>query len=723
MQSSAQFRRDLENTTVKPTDIESISTLWGKIHDRTQQQLSFLLEGYFRASDDLFHDLSSRASSSQEEQQHFNVMRELRLGKSGANLKFQQAVTENYRCILKGKLPLEELDTSSGPMLVSGGERLEIDLACKDMINRSRQDNAQLCQNLTLKIAQLLGINGEQCNLNPLDPALICNAYLQSCIDPLSVGVKSKIILLKQFERHLLNQVQPIYQQLDHLLYRAGYTAHIKTEQPRVEVPTATPLQPQPTPSPQLHELQALCNDAKNHPVQPKGRYVDHSHNPGPVLATKQLSQLLQELDPSSMLDPESHTTPRNLIQPIVERVLTEHHPHGPHALSSNDDDIINLVAMFFDFVLDDENIALPIRFQISRLQLVLLKHALRDEQFFNNAEHPARRFINALAHLGISYNAEDYKSDPFYKRLQAIIERINHYSNADNSIFQRAQTTLNKLVALEAKQAALIEQAARQAEQAQASTEAARQTVQQTLVERLEHRLVAKDIKNFLLTFWQQALIHIHQNQGPQSLSWQTCVQVVDDLVWVCAPHSDSRSRQRLEKLKRDLILRLSSGLSLAYPQRTDYQPALQTILGTLVKAEQGLLQEVEMEELSRHQLEYQLSGNQGSNAIELQQDDQRAVTLEYIEKSEKIPVGSWLSYCSPQTGKPVRCKLFSKRVVDGVYVFTDRYGRTLFEKTPSAFAYDLQSDHVAVIDNRPLFERTLGKISQSLRADQPAK
>ena len=83
------------------------------------------------------------------------------------------------------------------------------------------------------------------------------------------------------------------------------------------------------------------------------------------------------------------------------------------------DEDIINLVAMFFDFVLDDHNIPDNVKALIGRLQMPILKVALKDKSFFTNTEHPCRHFINELSRISIGLGQNDANAHELLERME----------------------------------------------------------------------------------------------------------------------------------------------------------------------------------------------------------------------------------------------------------------------------------------------------------------
>ena len=76
-------------------------------------------------------------------------------------------------------------------------------------------------------------------------------------------------------------------------------------------------------------------------------------------------------------------------------------------AESKADELLIDIVALMFDFILDDPNIAAPIRSLVGRLQIPMLKVAILDKDFFNKKNHPARKLLESIssASLGWSEN------------------------------------------------------------------------------------------------------------------------------------------------------------------------------------------------------------------------------------------------------------------------------------------------------------------------------
>src|SRR5690606_34456318 len=122
--------------------------------------------------------------------------------------------------------------------------------------------------------------------------------------------------------------------------------------------------------------------------------YYLYSSNPGPVMQPPELSSLLTKTQP--LVDRQlAGVEPRNIVADIINQLLAKRDPQVPQALEQTEEDVINLVAMFFDQVLEDENLPLAVQSLICRLQIPILKVALHDKTFLVNETHPARRLVN----------------------------------------------------------------------------------------------------------------------------------------------------------------------------------------------------------------------------------------------------------------------------------------------------------------------------------------
>ena len=80
---------------------------------------------------------------------------------------------------------------------------------------------------------------------------------------------------------------------------------------------------------------------------------------------------------------------------------------------------VIEVVSSLFDQILSDVRVPPQMARQIARLQLPVLRVALRDTSFFSSRKHPVRRFVNRISSLATGFN--DFDSGPGRELLDQV--------------------------------------------------------------------------------------------------------------------------------------------------------------------------------------------------------------------------------------------------------------------------------------------------------------
>ena len=105
----------------------------------------------------------------------------------------------------------------------------------------------------------------------------------------------------------------------------------------------------------------------------------------------------------------------------------------------------IEMLTRVFRFALEDESIPSTLKVLIGSLQLPVLKAALEDRAFFVTAKHPARRFVDLLARMGMYWN--DDPADPLHESVQAIVARARDGAEDATVLFGALDLELEQLL------------------------------------------------------------------------------------------------------------------------------------------------------------------------------------------------------------------------------------------------------------------------------------
>ncbi|RYZ89273.1 MAG: DUF1631 family protein, partial [Moraxellaceae bacterium] len=84
------------------------------------------------------------------------------------------------------------------------------------------------------------------------------------------------------------------------------------------------------------------------------------------------------------------------------------------------------------------------------------------------------------------------------------------------------------------------------------------------------------------------------------------------------------------------------------------------------------------------------------------------------YYVEAKEMPLGTWIIY-SDENGRLQRCKL-STKIDSDTYLFVNRLGFKVLEKSRKRLALDLQNGKARVINTQPFFDRMMTMIVNRL-------
>lgn len=248
-----------------------------------------------------------------------------------------------------------------------------------------------------------------------------------------------------------------------------------------------------------------------------------------------------------------------NLIRAHREELLQA---SGGAAL---DQMVIDIVATLFDQVLSDPKVAPQMARQIGRLQLPVLRVALRDQSFFHSRRHPVRRLINRMATLATAFDALD--EGPGRECIDIVTTLVHDIVEGD---FDRIELYESKLGELENF---VAEQTAREAEENAAvaallSGKEADLRVQQRYMQRVQQEMADLEAPDFLKVFlsqiWTQVLVMAAARHGPDSEMLLRLKQTGHQLVLSVQPKGVPSLRQDFLRQLPQLMKSLNEGMDL---------------------------------------------------------------------------------------------------------------------------------------------------------------
>jgi len=709
-----------------------------QVRDKAAQQLREALQALFDNADDTLFEMADRAQNNVEQNIFFEAMRDLRLKRKSIERgfldKFYEAFLRlGHYQITEPTLPAE---VTFDKLALVPNDELERTVAVDAMVAKVLNRDGFALSQLTARLNELTpqSISDEA---NPMGPSLLCDFFMQAGRS-LGVEIKVKLIILKLFEKYVLTDADHLYAEANQLLIATGIL-------PELKAPPARRVMDRPTPSKRTAELgedqdlvrvadkldksvQEVFSALQELLFQVRGT-VAPRHEPNTEvrpISSQDLLRLLSHLQqyvPSP--DAPEDFDLRNQLEQLLTRVSVK--SGKSRVVGVVDEDVINLVSMLFEFILDDRNLPDSLRALIGRLQIPMLKVAVLDKSFFSRGSHPARRLLNEIASAALGWGGrDDSQRDSLYLRIEQIVQRLLNDFVDDPAIFTELLVEFMAFTGDERRRSELLEQRTRDAEEGRARAELARQQVQQELNQRLLGKTLPEVVVRLLQEAWSKVLLLTCLKHGEHSPEWDAGLATMDQLIWSVELHEEPEARQRLLDLVPGLLKALRDGLTSAAfdPFATsEFFSQLEVLhvqaFQHFARAHESTQADVEepatdgptmmavVEEIVLIGPGEQLLNEPVSG---LPEDDAG------LAQVDKLRLGCWVEMQEDEDHK-LRCKLAAIVEPSGRYVFVNRTGMKVLEKTRMGLAVEFRRGTIRVLDDALLFDRALESVIGNLR------
>ena len=713
--------------------------------ERMQRHLTGALRKMLGKVDDALFELAEKAENNAVQTQYFDAMREVRLKRDGIEKAFEKALVAGFEAALAPVQSEDEPLGLDGELGLVEDEVLEENLAVRNMVTRVEIEAKQDLGLLERRMGELLDDPWLERHRNPVGPEVFCEAFREALGD-IESGIKVKLIILKLFDRYVVGEdVLPLYRSLNAWLVQEGVLPELKLSQLRRSAPGAVaPVAGAGGGDAADDELgedlfAALQAAAPGLPGLPSGGLRGGMVSPAPVQQA-----FMQGLDRIQHGDPAAIQAALGGMEPGVVGAGTVNVIHGIGATARSqgvagmDALIIDVLAMLFDYILEDNQIPPELRAIIGRLQIPLLKVAMLDREFFARKSHPARRLLNRLAEEAVGCDPESDRE--LIETMEGIVQRILDEFEEDIGLFERLLEEFEAYLQEEAAQVAhRVEQSARLLA-GKERLQLARERIDHEIRTRLASHAVPEFIAEFLLNSWKNLLMVVYVKEGEESLAWSRALNTMDQLLWSISDEARGE-RARLLKLLPNLVSSLREGIeTVVMPEEkarafldrlaelhatiVNGQAASEeqdTASPTVVQAVETVEEDREMTVATLHRLleEETLEDLEGVDIEEITLGGDEAVEQvedEYVEMARNLEVGQWVEF-RDEDGETLRAKLTWISPVTGNYLFTNRQGLKAADKTLHGLAAEFRRGQARLIDEVPLFERAVSQLVEGLK------
>ncbi|HLV78007.1 MAG TPA: DUF1631 domain-containing protein [Marinobacter sp.] len=702
-----------------------------RIRDTVVAGLGDLLQGAFDAVDDSLFELANNSRSNNEQNRYFEAMREIRIKRKGVERHFQNAVARYFAEPPTDQNRSEEasLAQNADSLSLVGDDDLEEQVAVNAMVTKAKAHFQGPLLQLQARFSEVYPGAGEASPVNPMAPEHLCTAFIEA-IQALEIQIRERLIVLKQFDRYVISNLGMLLNEANRILIQAGIIPNFRYqgkagEQKRApaQMPehSAAPASPDASYQPSAEDMalfeqirQMLARQRANAGLPT--RHIDPSLR---VMGAHELIDLLGSLPGQQALPSSGDLSSGEPVvvdlKQIIQGLIAENAAHNKQkaALSEVDEDLINLVSMLFEFILDDYNLSSPVQVLISRLQIPILKVVIKDKSFFSKASHPARKLLNSLAKAGIGWSSSDEKSrDKLYDQIHTVVQRILNEFDGDISLFETLNQGFEQFLERENRKASLVEQRTRESERGRIRSQKAQEAVDRLLKEKVTRYDLPESVHDILVHGWSRVMFLAYLRDDIEH-RWQETVRVVDDLIWCLHPHEEDEERDQWVRVVPGLLKTLRTGLEeVSYnTNRLDQMMSqLKHELADAFRTNSSIKTRKEPEPTPAEEESVQ-------SRFDHQQDLDDAAIAEFVAQLDKLEIGSWVEF-SLVNGTSFRCKLSAIIDEADCFVFVNRMGLKVIEKSRLELAHEMRRGRLILLEQGALIDRALNAMVGSLRS-----
>ncbi len=743
---SASIEKDKISTRTKDDSVIR-GKLLSNCRITAQKSLYEILNPLFKQVDEELFSLYQDANNCTLQSLYYDSMHEIRRHKDEFISKYNEAFNARYRsgCTAISNETEEKLPSykSSGTGLtLTGSDELEEKIAISSLTNKIQLQVAESLTELTYRFSYLLNSREPLTDLPPLSPHLFSEIFQATCT-VFDIPLEAKLVLYKQFEIQMLNNLQGLYDEINELLIQQGVypnyvpcTAPIKQEENSVDnedKPDITSTEPS------FDQLSQMLTASRQDTGQAGTNIGTAGTNTGTNVGTYLSTDIVSALNKLQTSGEQALPINESLLG--ILKNLPDTLPDG--AISSEESNAIDLIEMIFDYIYDDKELSNRLKAIVARLQIPLLKIAILDKQFFSNKEHPARKLLNEFTQAGIVDSEQRIEN-----KIESLVNRIVNEFSSDTTLFIDLLDEFNQFMDSEkevyyAQQQQQLREAKLQEQRAQVGI-----IVDEEISNRMPEQPLPDLFQKYINEVWRELLINTYQEEGLESHDWRLQLDMTKELLWSVSPKTSKEERSHLAKIIPLLVKILNESLNDTSWDKLNID-ALFTELGDChisalrggsansdnINSEQSqekanspdnTLRDQMLNDLKIFSAEENITLDDGNilnqpeddldlNSENMQIDDEGDY---YDERVANLQLGDWVEFTEDETSPPIRAHLVWRGEIENSMIFSNWRHEIIRRCSDSELAKKLRTWDARILNSAPLMERALASVMGILAA-----
>ncbi|MBS7458425.1 DUF1631 family protein [Coralloluteibacterium stylophorae] len=416
---------------------------------------------------------------------------------------------------------------------------------------------------------------------------------------------------------------------------------------------------------------------------------------PGMQVPAERVQAALGVLQMQALREPAPLGSVPRLKQMLLDSLAREAGDDPPPRLAGEDEDAIDLLALLFDHLMKDVRPDTPAAKLLGKLQIPLMRVALRDRSFFTVRAHPAREMLSNIAETGLYWLNEEDGDDVLGERLGSLVDRAAEEADGDPGLFETLSSDLSGQLQAVMRRAEVAERRHVEAARGKEKLALSRLHASEAMDALLAGRNHPQFFRSLLRQAWTDVMALTALRHGERSTEWDRELATARRLAELADPRREAHvhlGQDEADTLRTHIEQALAQvgyhdAEAAAIAQRLtrtdpeDEDPASRTELAMKLKA--------------RARLGTDRAASTRDAEMPALNDREQAC----LQQIRALPFGTWFDFVVNQQGDRVRRRLSWYSTVTGNTLFVNHRGQRVGE-----YAMDWLARSMAIGQVRPV-------------------
>jgi hypothetical protein len=704
------------------------------------------IRDYYDNLDDALFDMAEKAENNEIQSDYFMAMREVRKKKELMVRKFSESIQSAFKKFKKADFNYftshnstasnDSDDVLSNMSLVDEHE-LDQKLAITSMVEKTNTYLHQQLFAFQKRFSLLAGGSELEKEQIPVSPHVIVHSFATT-FENLNISNNVELIMLKLFERNLIPNLGSAYDEINKHLINEGIYPNLKFKVSSRRSPrNGAPLPATPNNQPPVESDYTDSDAAQQHYVDENFQVISNAlsnrhmgvvnpHGNWPVYEAAVINSALSALQHEELKNLNARQvslSPIEIKDELLSRLKSTAEGEKKQ-VNKQDEDIIDLVGMLFQFLVDDRNLPHRIQALLAKLQIPYLHIALEDRKLFTNKNNSARKLLDTLAQASVGWTEEGDVKGKFINKIEQVVQQVleTEYEDLDFAeLVEDFQAFHNK----HEKRVNIIEKRTSEKALGQERILRAKEKTAEILETKMKNFSLPKTVTDLLLTPWANVLTLAHLRHQDEPEKIEAFAKFVDKLIFVSVKN---KKTQATNAQISHVIDHLSQGLRLVAFDEHSIKSKSQELYEQLLSIngidtessvddhEYVLPQEAfkvdEDSEEEKPEIVHFIADKKINNRdaeVDHLEDD-------YFEQAKKLQPGDWIEFVAENEEDVVRAKLSWISPISQKLLFVNARGVKVTDKTVDELANDLRQKNALILQQMPIFDRAMSAIAKQV-------